>query len=64
MAKRDKKEVRIEDAKDLIKEQREIVRKFKFNIRGGRVKNQKESLHARKEIARLLTMVNKKVVVK
>ncbi|MBI5138710.1 MAG: hypothetical protein HZA95_02835 [Candidatus Vogelbacteria bacterium] len=64
MAKKDKKEVRIEDAKDLIKAEREIVRKFRFNIRGGRVKNQKESLRARKQIARLLTMVNKKVVAK
>lgn len=49
-------------AKDLAKslyEQREILSKFRFGVAGSKTRNVKEGRAARKEIARIMTELNK-----
>jgi ribosomal protein L29 len=51
------------DTKDLNKtlgEKKEALRVFRFNIQGSKLKNVKEGKNLRKDIARILTEVNKK----
>ena len=40
-------------------EKREALRKFRFGEAGSRTKNVKEGKHIRKDIARILTAINK-----
>jgi ribosomal protein L29 len=47
---------------DLVKallEKREALRKFRFGEAGSRTKNVKEGMQIRKEIARIMTEINK-----
>jgi ribosomal protein L29 len=43
----------------ILLEKRESLRKFRFDIAGSKVKNVKEGKNLRKEIARILTEINK-----
>lgn len=55
------KEIKKTSAEDLVKllrEKREAVRAFRFDIAGGAKKNVKAKMTARKEIARILTEEN------
>ncbi len=48
--------------KDLAKvlyEKREIVRNFRFGSAGSKTRNVKEGAHAKKEIARIMTELNR-----
>lgn len=44
-----------EDLIKLLKEKREALRKFRFDKAGARIKNTKDGVNLRKEVARLLT---------
>ncbi|MAZ40596.1 50S ribosomal protein L29 [bacterium] len=51
--------------KDLLKnlnEKRTQLREFRFGVSGSKIKNVKEATTVRKEIARILTELNKKEV--
>lgn len=41
-------------------EKRESLRKFRFNVAGSKIKNVKEALALRKQIARILTVLRMK----
>lgn len=45
---------------NLLKEKREALRNFRFSVSGSSVRNIKEGSLLRKDIARILTLVNKK----
>ena len=47
------------ELKKLLIEKREILTKFKFGISGSRTKNVKEGKNTRRDIARILTNLNK-----
>lgn len=49
------KDKTVEDLNKLIAEKREAIRKFRFSIAGSKIKNVKEKLNLRKEVARMLT---------
>jgi ribosomal protein L29 len=44
---------------NMLKEKREALRVFSFALSGGKVKNVKEGNNLKKEIARILTAINK-----
>jgi ribosomal protein L29 len=44
----------------LVNDKRESLRLFRFGVTGSKVKNMKEGKTARKEIARMLTVINSK----
>ncbi|MFA5023023.1 MAG: 50S ribosomal protein L29 [Candidatus Paceibacterota bacterium] len=46
------------ELKKLLTEKREALSKFKFGISGSRTKNVKEGKNTRRDIARLLTLLN------
>lgn len=55
------KEIKKTSAEDLVKllaEKREAVRAFRFDLAGSAKKNVKAPMHARKDIARILTEQN------
>ncbi len=58
MAKKKAQLLSVEEVRKLVAEKREALRKFRFAVTGGRVKNIKEGRALRKEIARALTAVN------
>lgn len=43
------------DLKKILAEKREALRKFRFDVAGSKIKNVKEALTLRKEVARILT---------
>jgi ribosomal protein L29 len=43
----------------LLKEKREALRVFRFAMSGGKTKNLKEGAHLKKEIAQIMTVLNK-----
>jgi ribosomal protein L29 len=43
----------------MLKEKREALRAFSFGLSGGKVKNVKEGSNLKKDIARILTAINK-----
>jgi ribosomal protein L29 len=47
------------ELKKLLDEKREALSKFKFGISGSRTKNVKEGKNTRRDIARILTILNK-----
>ena len=47
------------ESKKLLTEKREALSKFKFGISGSRTKNVKEGKNTRRDIARILTNLNK-----
>jgi ribosomal protein L29 len=47
------------ELKKLLSEKREALSKFKFGISGSRTKNVKEGRNTRRDIARILTNLNK-----
>ncbi len=51
--------VKREDLVKTLVEKREALRKFRFGEAGSKTKNVKEGKHIRKEIARILTVINK-----
>lgn len=46
------------ELKKLLKEKREALKNFRFNLAGSKVRNVKEGRGLRKEIARILTEIN------
>jgi len=52
---REKKE---EELKNLLSEKRDKLQEVKFNLSSGRVKNVKEARNLKKDIARILTILN------
>lgn len=47
-----------QELKDLLSDKREALRVFRFGMSGSKVKNVKESLTTRKDIARMMTELN------
>ncbi|MEI6190978.1 MAG: 50S ribosomal protein L29 [bacterium] len=47
------------ELKVLLKEKREALRVFRFAMSGGKVKNLKEGQNLKKEIAQIMTLLNK-----
>ncbi|MDP2909469.1 MAG: 50S ribosomal protein L29 [bacterium] len=47
------------DLRKMLQEQREKSRQLKFDLAGGKVKNIREIRQIRKDIARILTAINK-----
>jgi ribosomal protein L29 len=47
------------ELKNLLKEKREALRVFRFALSGGKTKNFKEGMLLKKEIARIMTIINK-----
>lgn len=47
------------ELKKALAEKREILAKFKFGISGSRTKNVKEGRNTRRDIARIMTALNK-----
>lgn len=45
------------DLKKILAEKREAIRKFRFDVAGSKIKNVKEALALRKEVARILTVL-------
>ncbi|OHA16741.1 MAG: 50S ribosomal protein L29 [Candidatus Taylorbacteria bacterium RIFCSPHIGHO2_02_FULL_45_28] len=48
------------DLNRLVAEKREALRVFRFGSAGAKTKNVKEGMHIRKDIARILTVLNTK----
>lgn len=49
------------ELKTLLSQKREAVRTFRFNVSGSNKRNVKEGATLKKDIARILTLLNKKV---
>ena len=47
---------------DLLREKKESLQKFRFGVTGSKVRNIKEGRNLRREIARILTELRKRVV--
>lgn len=54
LIKKTEKELKI-----LLSEKREALRAFRFSMAGGKIKNLKEGANLKKEIARIMTLLNK-----
>lgn len=57
------KELRKKNSNDLNKElktKRESLRQFRFDIAGSKVRNMKEGKNLKRDIARILTIINEK----
>ncbi len=52
------------ELKKLLAEKREALRNFRFNMKGSRVRNTKEGVELRKDIARILGIFNSKNIIK
>lgn len=52
------------DLEKMLKDKRESLRTFKFGISGSKIKNVKEGVLLKKEIARILTFINSGVTLK
>ena len=48
------------ELKHLLKEKQEALRVFRFAMSGGKTKNLKEGMKIKKEIARIMTVLNNK----
>lgn len=60
MAKKDNyKGKGADELKKLLSEKRAALESFRFNISGSKVKNIKESKNTRRDVARILTELNK-----
>ena len=53
-----------EDLQKMVFELKEKLRQFRFDLSSGKVKNVKSIRVARKDIARILTMLNQKLKIK
>jgi len=51
------------ELKKILTEKREAVRKFHFDVAGSKIKNVREARTLRKDIARILTILNPKKTV-
>jgi len=49
-----------EELEKMVKEEKEKLRQLKFDLAAGKVKNIKEIRQIRKDVARILTRINKK----
>jgi ribosomal protein L29 len=47
----------VADLKKLLEEKRKAVQNFRFGVSGSKVKNMKESMTTRRDIARILTVL-------
>ena len=54
------KEKAIDDLRVLLRESKEKLRRLKFDLAAGKVKNVREIRSIKKEIARILTIINVK----
>ncbi len=52
------REKNVEELKKLLTEKKEIVRKLRFEIASKQIKNVKDLKNNRKEVARILTLIN------
>jgi ribosomal protein L29 len=57
MDTKDLKEKNTDELKKILSEEREKMRKFRFNMSGTKSKSQKEVVLAKKTIARILTLL-------
>jgi len=55
-----KKNLQTEDLPKLLKEKRESIKDFRFKSVAGGLKNTKELRESKKDVARILTILNKK----
>ena len=55
-----KKNLQTEDLPKLLKEKRESIKELRFKLGAGGLKNTKELRENKKDIARILTILNKK----
>ena len=55
------KEKAIDDLRVLLRESKEKLRRLKFDLAAGKVKNVREIRSIKKEIARILTIINVKI---
>jgi len=60
MKTKELREKNIEELKKLLSEKREVVRKMRFDISTKQTKNHREIRMAKKDIARILTLINEK----
>jgi large subunit ribosomal protein L29 len=58
MKMKELREKNIDELKKMLAEKREFVRKIRFDIAAKQVKNNQELRSARKDIARILTLIN------
>jgi ribosomal protein L29 len=49
------------ELKQMLKDKTEALRVFRFAMSGSKTKNLKEGMHLKKEIARIMTVLNKPV---
>jgi len=54
------KDKSVQDLSKALYEQREVLRNFRFGIAGSKTRNVKEGMKAKKEIARIMTELNRK----
>ena len=47
------------ELKTLLSEKKEALRVFRFAMAGGKIKNLKEGANLKKEVARIMTLLNK-----
>lgn len=59
MKKEDFKNRNAQDLTDILKEKRNLLRDFRFRVARGRAKNTKEGRDLKKQIAQILTEINK-----
>ncbi|MEK9209357.1 MAG: 50S ribosomal protein L29 [Patescibacteria group bacterium] len=48
------------ELEELLREKREVLRRFRFNFVSGKMKNTKEARELKKDIARIFTILNLK----
>ena len=54
------KDKSVQDLSKALYEQREVLRNFRFGTAGSKTRNVKEGMKAKKEIARIMTELNRK----
>lgn len=52
------KEKNIEELRKLLNEKKEQIRKLRFNVTSKQVKNTRECRNTRKDVAKMLTLIN------
>ncbi len=60
MEAKELKQRTIEELKSILKQKEEKLSQFSFDLASGKVKNIREIREAKKDIARILTMINSK----
>ena len=56
------REKNIEELKKLLAEKREVVRKLRFDVATKQVKNTRQARNEKKDIARIITLINEEKI--